>query len=152
MSDKAQEIQAAIQAASARRQIAQAQHPELSEPIAPEMPDPSQRPVGYLPPGHPYLASNPAPVPSARAPRSAPPAPPQERLQTASFDDLLKEVDRRKLEAHQALVDNNVTTEAIEMELALRDMPQTAVETLRATPVAILRAELRARKAQDAGD
>jgi hypothetical protein len=110
MSDN--KVQAALEAAKLKAQTAKAAHPGIANPSAPdEVPqDADDKPVYSVRQMERLMAqagtgANPAPAPAGG-------------IQTASYDALLREIDRRKSEAQSKLAD--VATDLLELELARR--------------------------------
>lgn len=131
MSNKNPNVQAALEAAKIRAEMAKQRYPMLQEEQQAQTP-PS--------PNAPQNASQPAP----QAPRPNP-SQSSSSLQTASYDALMREIERRKEEARKALADMDAQTDFLKAELTLRQMEADKRDKLRAVPEDIIREMLLAR-------
>lgn len=136
-------IDEAIRNASQGAEILRSRFRHVATPAAPvaeQLPSvsrlPGQQPLDL---NKPIVAS----VPQGQA--AAPPPPPKPRepdLKTATFDDLLNEVQRRKAEALEQLRALELPLEVLKKELDLRNLPSLKLEKLRKIPGQVLEDEI----------
>lgn len=147
-------IQAALEAAKIKAEMAKQRYPVLNPegpqgpnrpPQPPGTPAPPRMAPGRQPPPPPTVGHV-TPAPGAPLPTPAPA--PSGGLQTASFEALLREVDRRKDAAMSQLEELGIAIDYLEKEVALRGLSAEQLEALRAVPTALIRERIKAIKAQ----
>ena len=105
-------VKAALEAAKQKAEAAKASHPGIANPnVAEELPqDEDDKPV--------YSVRQMERLMAQAGTGASAPAAPAGGIQTASYDALLREIERRKSEAQSKLA--NVATDLLELELARR--------------------------------
>lgn len=129
-------VEAALEAARIKAEVARSRFPGMHGPLPIDDDNPPPRSAQAQANGMPDHMTPPAPPAPAPTPGMT------GGLQTASYDALLREIERRKQEAVKQLQELQIQPQMLEIELKLRNLPADVRDKLKEIPTDVIVEEL----------